>query len=415
MLRIMHPPFLPLLAMANLAWGLPNIEQLAGHWIDITAPVSERASLGAEQRDLPTINNFWGAVGIAPQGVRPVDMFAINSLELPPFAGCGRGTLAPYGCGRMLVNGGQLPAVETRWAAHEAGRRSAPIAGSGVVVESFMRMPFEQPGIIWDFVFNNPTTELANVSVDFELSAMVSQYATVGTWVYGVPNDPTAFVCNESSSEASGQKGVTCCDAAHSAHPACAEYRFVGTQPDELTVPPSAPTSCNISGEWIQEASGQQFGPIASFQDGTFSWSGNPHYAQDGWDKFNGSVARSGSISLTYYRDYPHIKNPGKVTISGRFVGDCSHIQMQDSAWRRPNSPPSPPEPSFRVPSATFRAVRIPAGGSTSIQVAMAVGSLPEDTRSAANAFAGDPATFADAWAAAYSKWQARWEVTFTL
>ena len=85
----------------------------SGPWcccrVDPNAVVSEQASLGAEQRDLATINNFWGAVGIAPEGTRPVDMFAVNSLELPPFAGCGANPdSAPFGCGRMLVDGAQV-------------------------------------------------------------------------------------------------------------------------------------------------------------------------------------------------------------------------------------------------------------------------------------------------------------------
>ena len=65
--------------------------------------------------DLATINNFWGAVGIAPEGVRPVDLFGVNSLELPPFAGCGADAqLAPQGCGRLLVDGQQVAASTTQ-------------------------------------------------------------------------------------------------------------------------------------------------------------------------------------------------------------------------------------------------------------------------------------------------------------
>ena len=75
-------------------------------------------------------------MGISPETTRPVDMFAVNSLELPPFAGCGCGAGVPYGCGRMLVDGQQVAAAATRWSVNEASRRSAPLTGSGVVVET---------------------------------------------------------------------------------------------------------------------------------------------------------------------------------------------------------------------------------------------------------------------------------------
>jgi len=50
------------------------------------SPARPRRVESSGERDLATLNNFWGAVGIAPQGVRPVDMFAVNSLEMPPLA-----------------------------------------------------------------------------------------------------------------------------------------------------------------------------------------------------------------------------------------------------------------------------------------------------------------------------------------
>ena len=69
--------------------AVPTLAELASNWVDPTKEVSAKAALGAEQRDLATIQNFWGAVGISPEGTRPVDLFAVNSLEMPPFAGCG--------------------------------------------------------------------------------------------------------------------------------------------------------------------------------------------------------------------------------------------------------------------------------------------------------------------------------------
>ena len=131
---------------------VPSLEDLASKWIDPNAPVSTNLpeQLGGKQRDLAVINNFWGSVGIAPEGARPVDMFAINSLELPPFAGCGSNAQSMlFGCGRLLVNGQQSRAVSTQWQAHQAGRRGScnatttTGAATMVDVSSTTRMAFE--------------------------------------------------------------------------------------------------------------------------------------------------------------------------------------------------------------------------------------------------------------------------------
>ena len=65
----------------------PSLDELAGDWIDLTVPFS--AHTQSSDLDLPVITNFYGSVGCAPAAVRPVDLFAINSLEIYPFAGCG--------------------------------------------------------------------------------------------------------------------------------------------------------------------------------------------------------------------------------------------------------------------------------------------------------------------------------------
>ena len=42
--------------------GVPSIMDLQSHWVDPNVPVSAAASLGPEQRDVATINNFWVCV-----------------------------------------------------------------------------------------------------------------------------------------------------------------------------------------------------------------------------------------------------------------------------------------------------------------------------------------------------------------
>ena len=132
------------------------MDVLVGTWFDPNAPVSQHApgDYPGSQRDLPTINNFWGSVGVAPEGVRPVDLFAINALELPPFAGCGADQKqTPFGCGRFLVDGQHVMANATQWAAFEVKRRA--LLPSGLLVESTVRMPFEQNGVMWEVRLQN--------------------------------------------------------------------------------------------------------------------------------------------------------------------------------------------------------------------------------------------------------------------
>ena len=103
------------LLLVSGALALPSVDDLAGEWLDPNEPVSVRAGLGAAARDLGVVNNFWGSAGVAPQGVRPVDLVGVNSLELPPFVGCGAG----QPCGRLSLGGAAVTANSTKWAAYE--------------------------------------------------------------------------------------------------------------------------------------------------------------------------------------------------------------------------------------------------------------------------------------------------------
>lgn len=296
----------------------PSLQTLASSWVNPDSVLSNHTDkLPPSNRDLPTINNFWGSVGICPEEIRPVDLFAINSLELPPFAGCGSGGSTPYGCGAFTIDGQHVDAVATRWLAHEAGRRSAPVAGSGVVVESATRMAFERNAVLWVINVSNPTAHTVRVNASFTLAPTISQFATVGTWVYPAPNDPGAM--NFSAITGGSQQGVQALGlqpATGKEKPAASRYIFVGLQPDSITTP-SAPQpaldNCSIAGNWTQLVSGQTFGPIVVTADQKhFSWDHNP-YKRDGWSKFNGTVDGGNKYTLTYYRDTgAHVEEHGR-------------------------------------------------------------------------------------------------------
>eukprot|EP01052_Picozoa_sp_SAG31_P011144 SAG31_NODE_625_length_13462_cov_3.785153_13_plen_169_part_00 len=122
------------LCVASAVGAAPSLDEMAGDWIDLTRPVS--AHVNSSELDLPMISNFHGSCGSSPNGdwgvsrarggvsssgVRPVDLFAVNSLEIPPFAGCGnaasRGT--PDGCGRLLIDQQQVVATSIQYRADQ--------------------------------------------------------------------------------------------------------------------------------------------------------------------------------------------------------------------------------------------------------------------------------------------------------
>ena len=156
----------------------PTIEQLGGDWIDLTKPVSEHVT--AADLDLPVISNFWGSAGSSGAGLRPVDLFSVNSLNFPPFCGCGATTDLPNGCGRLLINGKQVEANAIRYQADQVSRRSA-WSETEIVVSSETRMPFEQSGVLWKFNLTNPTAQDVTPAVTFELNAMMEEHAHVSS------------------------------------------------------------------------------------------------------------------------------------------------------------------------------------------------------------------------------------------
>ena len=140
----MGTQWLAILVSCVSSGSVPTLDDLAGEWIDLEKPLS--AHTAAQALDLPAISNFHGSVGSAPGGcggqakdeiclgVRPVDMFAINSFELPPYGtnvknisllimraaymfacnaclchavGCGNRaeTGTNFGCGKLTIDG----------------------------------------------------------------------------------------------------------------------------------------------------------------------------------------------------------------------------------------------------------------------------------------------------------------------
>jgi hypothetical protein len=254
-LLLLCQPLLLRGAMATAASSaVPTLEAMAGLWLDLTRPASPHVN--ASFLDLPIVANFHGSVGCSPNGLwqgrspggahqgglRPVDMFAINSLEIPPFAGCGNsrahGTI--FGCGRMLVDGKHVEAAAVRYRADEIQRRSGDGSG-GLRVSSATRMLFEQPGVMWEVNITNADSTAAAADVEFELPAMVNELAHVA-WVQRLPFDPSNYTFTKLGGGLHGVLSVgKAALATASTRPAASLFAFprVGEDEDapEITLP----------------------------------------------------------------------------------------------------------------------------------------------------------------------------------
>ena len=143
--------------------------------------------------------------------------------------------------------------------------------------------------------------------------------------VMQAPNDPAAI--NYSAFVTGAQKGVLgegVLAPTTNEKPAASRYAFIGLQPDSIVLYPRPSPSllnCSIAGLWIQEVSGQLFGPVVTSADRRhFAWDSNP-YKKDGWSKFNGTYDNHNKLTLTYFRDDGH-----QAVEHGRYV-DCQQHQ----------------------------------------------------------------------------------------
>ena len=241
----------------------PTLVDLSGEWINIANPrISQHVNTSSI--DLPIISNFHGSVGSNPNGdydtnphqrgishkhVTPVDLFSMNSLEIPPFAGCGNSVdhNTPNGCGRMLLDGVQVVAEMTKYAAFEVARSTRGVASLGLAVSSRMRMLFENQGVLWQLNFTNPSsTTTLKQDLTFELAAMVREYSHIA-WVQSLPYNPHNFtytpVANISASTLTGVMSVGnggLVTGRGQSRPATSLYAFVGgdggAQPDAIMV-----------------------------------------------------------------------------------------------------------------------------------------------------------------------------------
>ena len=188
----------------------PTLDSLAGIWLPVSPPCNCSIDNNSLCRDSPVISSPLGSLGTNRD-----DLFSVNSLILPPFAG---GNFS----GTIEVAGVAPQPAWQRWSAFEARRRSAEFTlpasaysypevnqrcTSGpreLVAESAVRLAFDARVVMWEIRVHdnggdcvhsgNDTAHVHEVlDVKFELAGLVRQLDAF-PWIFAYPFNTTEFV-----------------------------------------------------------------------------------------------------------------------------------------------------------------------------------------------------------------------------
>jgi hypothetical protein len=142
--------------------NVPSLEELAGNW-----------EVASNLLSLPALNNSLGS------GKCAHDALAIGDLSFPPVTMTG-------GTGSLLIDG-QAPTLNrTRWFAYQVLRESS--AGN-LGIETAVRMPYEQRGLLFHIVITNNGTAPRTFELGIHLTAATSRHEH---WAWKVPRDESA-------------------------------------------------------------------------------------------------------------------------------------------------------------------------------------------------------------------------------
>ena len=123
-----------------------------------------------------------------------------------------------------------------RYRADEVARRAVVASVAGLSIVTRTRMVFEQPAIVWQVDLTNSADAETSVAAEFELTAMVHEYAHV-SWVLPVPFDPANFKyaktgCGTSGGGICGVMAVGNAPPTPSIRPAASVIAFVDDMPE---------------------------------------------------------------------------------------------------------------------------------------------------------------------------------------
>ncbi len=135
--------------------AIPTLDELAGEWMAVKT-----------LRNFPSVNNFYGGLQTTQ------NLTAFKNMTLPPFA-------QAYAQGGMafelLLDGKSLDATKSKWLPYEVRRKTEV---NNVLLESAIRMPFEQNGMLLHLTISNQSTDKRTVNVSINDLSRLRKYAT---------------------------------------------------------------------------------------------------------------------------------------------------------------------------------------------------------------------------------------------
>ena len=141
--------------------AIMSLDELAGDWMEVNT-----------LRNFPSVNNFWGTLQTNPN----LTTFLVATL--PPYANGGDS-------GVLTLNGKQVHATGSRWYAYQVLRRGTM---DGIELESAIRMPFEQRGVLCRLTLKNTATNSQTVDVSWAFSGQVCRHPDAAWANYITPH-----------------------------------------------------------------------------------------------------------------------------------------------------------------------------------------------------------------------------------
>jgi hypothetical protein len=180
--------------------AIPSLDELSGKWLEVNT-----------LRSFPTVMNFVGGVQASQ------NLTAFQNLTVPPYA---QGGLS----GELLLDGMTINATLSQWHPCQVLRKATV---NGVELESTMRMPFEQQGVLIRLRMRNHSNKAQTLHLSIKGSGKNRLYASEkwATWGNYRPSDSN-FV-------ASVNKGGETLLIKDNSSPAVTVYSF-NPRPDEL-------------------------------------------------------------------------------------------------------------------------------------------------------------------------------------
>jgi hypothetical protein len=144
----------------SLLRSIPSLDELAGNWMPMNTLMNQ-----------PSVNNFSGAVKSNN------NIAGFTCLTIAPFSQGGQS-------GEMLIDGHEIKATDSKWYPYQVVRRTN---NNSLYIETQMRMPFNQQGLLLRAIFQNNTNKAITQSVSINLFTKIRQYPNEAWKTWGTP------------------------------------------------------------------------------------------------------------------------------------------------------------------------------------------------------------------------------------